>query len=98
MVRKAAEAGMSVSELVRDHLGAVSVVNRDDERTLVRQVARVGSNLNQLARWANTYKRSVEALTVLQALRSISADLSALRRDRAEEGREAAESSTPEVA
>ncbi len=31
------------------------------ERERTRQVARIGNNLNQLARWANTHKTAAEA-------------------------------------
>ncbi len=75
---KAAAAGLSVSELVRDHLGQVTVVNREDQRALTRQVARIGSNLNQLARWVNSYKNATEALLVLRTLRDLQGQLRAL--------------------
>ena len=48
------------------------------EKEHVRQVARVGANLNQLARWANTYKSRAEAIRVLAALLSFER---ALKRD-----------------
>lgn len=36
-----------------------------------RQLARIGNNLNQIAKWANTYKSTAEAVEVIQALRAI---------------------------
>ncbi len=79
LVRKAKAAGMSRSALVRDHIGRVVIVNREAARERVREIARIGSNLNQLARWANTYKRAAEALPILRALRKIQAEVLALR-------------------
>ena len=37
------------------------------ERERTRQVARIGSNLNQIARWANTYASAAEAVALLGA-------------------------------
>ncbi len=31
-----------------------------------RQLARIGSNLNQIARWANTHKSAAEAVEILR--------------------------------
>lgn len=75
---KAEAAGLSVSQLIRDHLGRVKVVNREDRRALTREIARIGSNLNQLAHWVNTYKHTTEALLVLRVLRDLRAELGAL--------------------
>lgn len=41
------------------------------EKERVRQLARIGANLNQLARWANIHKSRAEALDVLTALVSL---------------------------
>ena len=38
---------------------------------LLRELAKIGNNLNQIARWANTYKSDADALEVVQALLSI---------------------------
>ena len=38
---------------------------------LVREVARIGNNVNQLARWANTRKSGVEAVEVLVELAAL---------------------------
>ena len=40
----------------------------DIERERTRQVARIGNNLNQLARWANTHAAAVEAVSVIANL------------------------------
>jgi len=38
---------------------------------LIRQLARIGNNLNQIARWANTYKRFADAVQVIEVLLAI---------------------------
>ena len=38
------------------------------ERERTRELARIGSNLNQIARWANTHKGNAEAVEVLAHL------------------------------
>ena len=43
-----------------------------------REVARVGNNLNQIARWANTHKGAVEAVEIVARLVSIERALRAL--------------------
>ena len=40
-----------------------------------RQVARIGNNLNQIARWANTYKDAAEATQVISSLVQIESAL-----------------------
>lgn len=65
---KAKAAGMSVSELLRDHGDKVAVVNRTDWRMRTYQLAKIGTNLNQLAHWANAHKSVAEAHDVVVAL------------------------------
>ena len=50
------------------------------ERERTRQVARIGNNLNQIARWANTHKEVAEAVEVIARLVVIERTLSALAR------------------
>lgn len=38
---------------------------------LLRALAKIGNNLNQIARWANTYKSNTDALEIIQALLAI---------------------------
>ena len=44
---------------------------RAAQRERVREIARIGSNLNQIARWANTYKDAAEAVEVVAHLAAI---------------------------
>ena len=64
---KAAAAGVSPSALLRQAMARTRTWTAPAlavERERTRQVARVGNNLNQLARWANTHGSAVEAVAV----------------------------------
>ena len=85
---KAHSEGLKVSQLARTLLNNYSnshgsnlrsasnkVENLQSRRELVRQVARIGNNLNQIARWANTYKDAAEATQVITGLARIESAL-----------------------
>jgi len=85
--RQADRAGLSVSDFVRaavDAHQATGIASPGKRRTrrnytpadpeLVRQLAWIGNNINQLARWVNTQKTGIEAVELL-------AHLNALQRD-----------------
>jgi len=80
---KARLKGVTFSELVRQSLDGVRVQRRNQlrrvEPALLRQLARVGNNLNQLARWANRDQRYVESAQVLARLIEIDRELAELR-------------------
>ena len=67
----AEESGMSMAALMRDHLGHIKIRNRDDEKKRIAMLNRINSNINQIARFANTYKESAEALGIISALLSL---------------------------
>lgn len=78
---KATAAGVPLSELVRRALDRVrtwTAKRADLERARTRELARIGSNLNQLARWANTHKSALEAVTVIAHLSALSREVAAL--------------------
>ena len=53
---KARSAGLTLSDLVRRAVGRArtwTVAHAEVERERTQQVARVGNNLNQIARWAS---------------------------------------------
>ena len=90
---KAHSEGLKTSQLARTLLNNYSnnrgdkrrspsskVGNLQSRRELVRQVARIGNNLNQIARWANTYKGAAEATQVISSLARIESSLLALDR------------------
>ena len=71
---KARSVGLSLSDLVRRSVGRVrtwTVAHAELERERTRELARIGSNLNQIARWANTHKENAEALEVTAHLVAI---------------------------
>jgi len=43
-------------------------ISRKADPELIRELAKIGNNLNQIARWANTHKSEADALEVVQAL------------------------------
>jgi hypothetical protein len=75
---RAAAAGLTVADLVRSALKNAQLPDRaaaDALADLTRQVARIGSNLNQIAAWANTYKSSGEAVQIISHLSAIEREL-----------------------
>ena len=71
---KAEAAGMSLSELVRQALSRVREWTAKDkriEREKILQLARIGNNLNQIAKWANTHKAAADAVQVCAHLVAI---------------------------
>ena len=63
--------GLSVSDYVRQTCLGLRLRRTPEEKRRIRELARIGSNLNQIARWANTYQDSLEAVEVLAALARI---------------------------
>ncbi|NJL70023.1 MAG: MobC family plasmid mobilization relaxosome protein, partial [Microcoleus sp. SM1_3_4] len=52
--------------------------DRSSIREQTRQISRIGNNLNQIAKWANTYKSTAEAIEIIEALRTIEKALTQL--------------------
>ena len=78
---KAAAAGVTLSELLRQAMSrtqAWTAPAMEVERERTRQVARIGSNLNQIARWANTHLDELAAVEVIAHLVAIERELAAL--------------------
>ena len=78
---KAAAAGVSPSALLREAMArtwTAPALAIESER--IRQIARIGNNLNQLARWANTHKTEAEAVAVIANLVSFERSLLAVAR------------------
>jgi hypothetical protein len=63
--------GLSVSDYIRQNCLRFHLRKSPMEKERLRQLARIGANLNQIAKWANTYKRAVEAVEILTALAGI---------------------------
>ena len=62
---------MDMSDYIRQTCLGVRLRKTPEEKRRLRELARIGANINQLARWANTYKRTAEAVEVLVALAGI---------------------------
>ena len=78
---KAHAEGLKTSQLARYLLNKYSTGYGSDKRSrqeFNRQVARIGNNLNQIARWANTYKDAASATQVQACLTRIESALLAL--------------------
>ena len=68
---KAAAVGVPLSDLLRQAMARTrtwTAAAADVERERTRQIARIGNNLNQIARWANTYASGFEAVEVIAHL------------------------------
>ncbi len=63
--------GLNMSDYIRQTCLGIRLRRTPEEKRRLRELARIGANLNQIAKWANTYKRSAEAFEVLTALASI---------------------------
>ena len=78
---KARSAGLTLSDLVRRSVGRLrtwTVAHAEVERERTRELARLGNNLNQIARWANTFASTAEAVEVVAHLVAIERALAAL--------------------
>ncbi|MYD88314.1 MAG: MobC family plasmid mobilization relaxosome protein [Acidobacteria bacterium] len=86
---KAAAAGVPLSDLLRQAMARTRTWTAADaaiERERNRQVARIGNNLNQLARWANTHTSTARAVTVIANLVAFERSLREVARFRGEGG------------
>ena len=68
---KAQSQGQSVTDFLRQRALGYRLRQTPWEKERIRQLARIGANLNQLAKWANTYKSQAEAMQVLVVLASL---------------------------
>ena len=78
---KAAAAGVPLSALLRRAMARTrtwTAPAAEVERERTRQVSRIGNNLNQIARWANTHKGAAAAVEVVARLVAIERALRAL--------------------
>ena len=84
---KADAASMSVSAMLRDALDQARPRRRRRtvaDPALLRELGRLGNNLNQLARWANREKAGAPAVAVLARLVEIDRELRAVRESAAQ--------------
>lgn len=72
---KAEARGQTVTDFIRQRALDYRLRQTPLEKERVRQLARIGANLNQLARWVNIHKSRAEAIDVLTALVSLEREL-----------------------
>jgi len=80
---RAHQAGVPLSDLIRKAIGRVRTWTLEDKtahRERTRELARIGNNLNQIARWCNQYKSNAESIPVVTALVEIEQALKDLDR------------------
>jgi hypothetical protein len=75
---KAQEADMSISGLMRDHLGKLWVRHRTDEARRHQMLNRINANLNMIARWVNTHKSAADAMPVCRRLAHVEGQIARL--------------------
>ena len=74
---KADSQGQTVTDFIRQRALDYRLRQTSLEKERVRQLARIGANLNQIARWANIHKTRADALDVLAALVSLELEVRA---------------------
>lgn len=72
---KADAQGQTVTDFIRQRALDYRLRQTPLEKEHIRQLARIGANLNQLARWVNIYKGRAETIDVLIALVSLEREL-----------------------
>lgn len=75
---KSENAGISISDLIRNSALATRTWTAQDKRIKsekVRQIARIGNNLNQIARFCNQHKSTTDTMEIVQFLVSIEHEL-----------------------
>ncbi len=68
---KAMAADMTLADLIRHRLLAYRLRQTAAEREHILQLARIGNNINQIARWVNTYKGGLETVQVVSRLEAL---------------------------
>ena len=72
---KAGAQGQTVTDFIRQRALDYRLRQAPLEKEHIRQLARIGVNLNQLARWVNIHKGRAEVIDVLVALVSLERSL-----------------------
>lgn len=83
--KMAAAQGVTLADLIRSSLTSAQVgrspkrqrrVHTPADPALIAAIAKAGNNLNQLARWANTYKSGADSVQVIAALSALYSQIS----------------------
>jgi mobilization protein NikA len=75
---KTEEAGMTLSVLLRDHVGKVRIRDRETERRRVAMLNRINANLNMIAKWVNTHKGAADTVSVMAHIVALEAEITRL--------------------
>ncbi|MDL2316670.1 plasmid mobilization relaxosome protein MobC [Desulfovibrio sp. OttesenSCG-928-A18] len=75
IIAKANAQAQTVTDFIRQRALDYRLRQTHLEKEHVRQLARIGANLNQLARWVNIHKERAEVIDVLVALASLEREL-----------------------
>lgn len=78
LMEKANMLGLSLTDFICMRTLNYRIRQNPLTKEYLFQLARIGSNLNQLAKWANMYKSKAEALEVVLTLTSVEQELHAL--------------------
>ena len=68
-------ARISVSALLRDHVGKIRIRHREDERQRIIALNRINSNINQLTRWCNLHKGGADAVQIMAYLNAVEREI-----------------------
>lgn len=60
--------GLNMSDYIRQTCLGIHLRRTPEDKRRLRELARIGANINQLAKWANTHKQGAEAIEVISAL------------------------------
>ena len=80
---KAKEQGTTLTELIVTAVDGIKISRRkriNVDPALIRELAKLGNNLNQIARWANRYKADANALAILAELINIDREIAGITR------------------
>jgi len=78
---KAQVAGVTTATLIRESLCRVkawTIKDKETEREKIREISRIGQNLNQVARFCNQHKSNADTAQILTVLVSIEKNLNSL--------------------
>ncbi len=79
--KKAMKAESTVSDFLRKLCLDYRVRQNSKQKNLLRDIARISSNLNQIARYVNTFKNDVNKLKLIFYLSRISEEVKGLKDD-----------------
>ena len=81
---KAALSGCTISDYIRAALRRTrtwTITDKEIVKEQIRQIVRIGTNVNQISRWANTYKSHADAMQIVSHLIVIERKLRTLLSD-----------------